>query len=182
MNTSLSTLYVNDNKITQITSLKTSSHSSTLSYLNVKNNRIDSISNEQANPWYLLSHLDISGNLITEIEFLNVLPALRTVFFASNSFAPTEMLLVEAQMLESLNLDRLALQICPLISATRYSLVNIALGWNAISCIDLIHLANLTRLESLHLGYNNIRLFPSLGCSSDNGSTYAMKDWRFPRL
>ena len=182
MNTSLSILYLGDNKITQLTSLKTCGNSSSLRYLDVKNNLIDNIPNELVDPWYLLSHLDISGNLITDIEFLYFLPVLHKVLFDSNPFAPTERLLVKARMLESLSLNRLDLEICPLISATRSSLVSIALGWNDISCIDLIHFLNWTRLKNLHLSYNNIRNFPSIGCSSDNSSAYAMRDWRFPRL
>ena len=182
MNTSLETLLLNDNKLSQFPSVKTTSNSSSLLHLNVKNNRITNITIDQVEPLGLLHFLEISGNLLMEIDFIRYIPALRSGFFGRNPFSSAKIFPVEARNLERLDIQEVGLQMFPLIYHTRSFVREIILNWNRISCIDIVHLSNMTRLERLSIGYNAIQQFPKYGCASNNSSMYTMRDWRFPNL
>ena len=182
INTSLETLYLNDNKITKFPSLRTTNNASNLRYLNMNNNRITNITVDQVEPLRLLRHLEISGNLLVEIDFIRYVPELRYVYLNQNPFPSRKILSVEARHLESLFIQRNGIQTFPVISGPRSFVWEIDLRWNDISCIDLVHLSNMTRLEKLYIGYNRIHKFPDNGCATDHVSIYATEDWRFPSL
>ena len=168
--------------MTEFPSVKTKSNTSDLRYLDVKNNRITNITMDQVEFLGLLYYLDISGNLLMEIDFIRYIPGLRSVFLGSNPFPSTQILPVEARNLEILILTRIELEKFPVISSPRKFVQKIDLNWNKISCVDLVHLSNMTRLETLSIGYNRIHKFPDSDCSSNNGSIYTIRDWRFPSL
>ena len=182
MNTSLETLYLNDNNVTHFPSLRTTSNASNLRILDVKNNRIANIAIDQVQPLYLLWYLEISGNLLVEIDFVRYLPGLRYVYVGENPFPSTKLLSVETMNLESLSVPKIKLQMFPVIAGTREFLRKIDLQWNRITCIDVVHLSNMTCLQILLLGYNGIHKFPDSGCASDNSFIYTMGAWRFPSL
>ena len=182
MNTSLETLYLNDNKIVQFPSLRTTNNASSLLYLNLKNNRITNITIDLVESLHLLHYLEISGNLLVEIDFIRYIPKLRAVYLVQNPFPPTKVLSVQTRALEILSLQKTRLDNFPAISVQRSFLRHIDLNWNKISCIDTVHLSNMTRLQKLNLGYNRIRGFPDNGCARDNTSMYATRDWWFPSL
>ena len=166
----------------QFPSLRTTNNASSLLYLNLKNNRITNITINQVEPLHLLHYLEISGNLLVEIDFIRYIPKLRTVYLVQNPFPPTKVLSVQTRALERLSLKETMLENFPAIYYQRSFLRQIDLNWNKISCIDIVHLANMTRLQKLIIGYNRIHGFPDNGCARDNISMYATRDWWFPSL
>ena len=178
----LELLFLNDNKITKLPSLRTTSNVSKLRHLDVQNNRITNVTRDQVESLGLLQYLEISGNLLMELDFIRYIPGLRFGYFSRNPFSSTKIFSMEARNLERLDLQGTGLERFPLIRGPSSFLREINLNWNKLSCIDLVHLSNMTRLEKLFIGNNMIQQFPNNGCAPDNSSIYTMRDWWFPNM
>ena len=148
----------------------------------MKNNRITNIPVDQVEHLGLLRYLEISGNLLLEIYFIRYIPGLRSVFLSQNLFPSTNILPVEVRNLEILVLTKTEIEEFPMISGLRKFLQKIDLNWNKISCVNLVHLSNMTRLETLLMGYDRIHKFPDSDCAPNNSSINTIRDWRFPSL
>ena len=154
MNTSSDELRINDNKITHLPELKATR----------------------------LNILVTRRNLLSEVGFLRLLPALTSVRLDENPFPPTKSLMIGATQLKTLECTQTVIEKMPVISAAKSSMLRTSMDRNNIKCIGFVHLSNMTLLKVLEFVQNSIRRFPDPGCASSYSSTYASGDWQFPHL
>ena len=117
MNTSLQTLYLNDNKLKKFLSLRTKSNASNLCHLDVKRNHIKNITRDEMEPLNQLSYLEISEYRLVEVDFIRYTPGLRAVYLSQNPFPSTKTLFMEARNLERVFRERAGLENFPIISS-----------------------------------------------------------------
>ena len=174
-------LSLNGNSLTQLPSLVTNGVSM-LRHLSVGYNKINQISESQVRHLQRLRQLDISNNNITNVDFVFILPNVQELRLGNNPIPFTEYLLDNMTHLSHVDLHDSDLVAFPLLSTSKTSLTYIRVSENKISCIDVLHLTNLTKLQSLYITYNDIEGFPDYGCKEGNNSINTAEDVRFPSL
>ena len=174
-------LYLNRNSLTQLPSLVTNGVSM-LRYLSVGYNEINHISESQVRHLQKLRTLDISNNKITNVDFVFTIPNVQELRLGNNPIPFPDNLLDNMTRLSYVDLYDSDLVAFPLLSASKTSLTYIRVSENKISCIDALHLTNLTKLQSLYITYNDIEAFPDYGCKEGNKSINTADDVQFPSL
>ena len=177
----LHSLQLDGNKLTQLPSLSTDGIPE-LKYLSVADNKIRNISEKEVSHLQNLTTLDFSNNLITDVEFIFTLPNIQQIHFGNNLIPINENLLNDFKHLTSVELSGSGLLSFPLLLPSKNTLTSVKLSQNQIRCVDVLHLVNMTKLQTLYLSDNDIEMFPDVGCKDGNESAKTFHDLEFPSL
>ena len=179
----LTHLFLDGNKLTRVPSLATGVVK--LRRLSVANNKITEITeNQMLEVWRMIT-LNISYTSITDLNFLSAFRDLKQFYLCNTSIVFTEIPLDIIPRLNSLALSNNGLvtfPTFPLFSASKANLEKVDLSQNEIRCIDVQHLANMTKLRRIFLSHNTIEKFSDIGCKDGSNFAQAWHELQFPSL